>query len=92
VESFSRESRLSLLESVERSSSRMTLTSCFPSRSCGRELRLPVGIYNPHKQFSVELNRVATFRKLIRTGLLKAAQFPDTLKDEHGTITKPAAW
>jgi NYN domain len=63
-----------------------------PIKIVREELGLPVGIYNPHKQFSVELNRVATFRKLIRTGVLKAAQFPDTLEDEHGTITKPATW
>jgi uncharacterized LabA/DUF88 family protein len=63
-----------------------------PIKIVREELGLPVGIYNPHKLFSVELNRVATFRKLLRTGVLKAAQFPDTLKDVHGTITKPATW
>jgi hypothetical protein len=28
----------------------------------------------------------------MRKGLLRASQFPDTLEDEHGTITKPAGW
>jgi uncharacterized LabA/DUF88 family protein len=56
------------------------------------ELGLPVGIYNPHPSFSVELSRVARFRKQVRTGVLRAAQFPETLADEHGTITKPDRW
>jgi len=36
--------------------------------------------------------KVATFRKQVREGVLRAAQFPDALEDEHGTITKPAGW
>ena len=51
-----------------------------------------VGILNPHERFSVELSRVAAFRKQIRKGVLQAAQFPPTLKDAQGTITKPASW
>jgi len=53
---------------------------------------LPVGIYNPHPRFSVELVKVATFRKQIREGVLSAAQFAGTIEDEHGTIRKPAGW
>jgi NYN domain len=63
-----------------------------PIRIVRDELQLPVGIYNPHPRFSVELVKVATFRKQVREGVLRAAQFPDTLEDEHGTITKPADW
>jgi hypothetical protein len=63
-----------------------------PIRIVRDELGLPVGIYNPHPRFSVELVNVATFRKQIREGVLRAAQFPDTLEDQHGTITKPASW
>jgi hypothetical protein len=63
-----------------------------PIKIVREELGLPVGIYNPHSRYSVELYREATFRKQIRTGVLEAAQFPDTLKDENGTITKPATW
>lgn len=63
-----------------------------PIRIVRDELRLPVGIYNPHPRFSVELVKVATFRKQVREGVLRAAQFPETLEDEHGTITKPAGW
>ena len=63
-----------------------------PIRIVRDELGLPVGIYNPHPRFSVELVKVATFRKQVREGVLRAAQFPDTLIDEHGTIRKPASW
>lgn len=63
-----------------------------PIRIVREELGLPVGILNPHRTFSVELSKVASFRKQIRTGVLQAAQFPTTLTDSHGTITKPSAW
>jgi hypothetical protein len=63
-----------------------------PIKIVREELGLPVGIYNPHQEFSFELNRVATFRKKIRQGVLEAAQFPVTFEDEHGTITKPLTW
>jgi hypothetical protein len=56
------------------------------------ELRLPVGLLNPHPRFSVELSKAASFLKSVREGVLAAAQFPDELDDEHGTITKPADW
>jgi hypothetical protein len=63
-----------------------------PIRIVREELGLPVGVLNPHKTFSVELSKVASFRKQLRKGVLAAAQFPQTLTDEHGTITKPASW
>lgn len=63
-----------------------------PIRIVREELGLPVGILNPHRRFSAELSKVASFRRQIRAGVLEAAQFPDTLTDEHGTITKPAGW
>jgi hypothetical protein len=63
-----------------------------PIRIVRDELNLPVGILNPHKRFSVELSKVAAFRKQIRTGVLSAAQFPKTLADAHGRITKPSTW
>lgn len=56
------------------------------------ELHLPIGILNPHKKFAAALVKVATFQKQMRTGVLKASQFPDQLNDQHGTITKPASW
>ena len=32
------------------------------------------------------------FCKRIRSGALKASQFPDTLTDAQGTFHKPAGW
>ena len=61
-----------------------------PEGSALDELHLPVGLLNPHERFSVALSKVAVFRKSVRDGVLAAAQFPDELEDEHGTITKPA--
>ena len=55
-------------------------------------LGLRVGLLNPHEHPSLALRGVATFYKQIRKGLLKASQFPNTLHDAHGMITKPAAW
>lgn len=63
-----------------------------PIKIVTQELGLPVGIYNPHPKFSVELSQVASFRKQIRKGVLRAAQFPHTLTDARGTITKPERW
>lgn len=44
-----------------------------------RELGLPVGLLNPHERFSVELARVATFKRKIREGVLRDSQFPDVV-------------
>jgi NYN domain len=63
-----------------------------PIRIVREELGLPVGLLNPHKRFSVELSKAASFRRQIREGLLKSSQFPRTVADEHGTITKPDRW
>lgn len=63
-----------------------------PIRLVRDNLALPVGLLNPHPRFSVELSKVALFKKQIRKGVLEAAQFPDTLEDEDGVITKPPTW
>lgn len=63
-----------------------------PVRIVRQELGLIVGILNPHKKASFVLSREASFVRPIRAGALKAAQFPTTLKDAHGTITKPTTW
>lgn len=57
-----------------------------------KELQLPVGLLNPHPKFSVELSKVATFKKSIRKGPLAASQFPDVIRDARGDIRKPAGW
>ncbi len=41
---------------------------------------------------SLELKRVATLVKPIREGVLKASQFPTTMKDKHGIFSKPTDW
>lgn len=53
---------------------------------------LQVGVLNPHKNTSHALRQVASFYRRIRTGALSVSQFPTTLADQHGTITKPASW
>ncbi|QYJ15191.1 6-hydroxy-3-succinoylpyridine 3-monooxygenase HspA [Rubrobacter xylanophilus DSM 9941] len=63
-----------------------------PIRIVRRELGLTVGILNPQKRPSRVLAQEADFLKQIRAGALKASQFPTTLKDAHGIITKPKEW
>jgi hypothetical protein len=63
-----------------------------PVRIVRDELKLPVGILNPHDRHSVELKRVSTFQKRIRQSALIASQFPDVLTDSKGQIRKPASW
>ena len=64
-----------------------------PIRLVRAELGLPVGVLFPKGRHSVELARVATFRKTFDERLLRQCQLPETLIDAHGrTITKPAGW
>ena len=56
------------------------------------ELGLPVGIVNPQKHPSFHLKQHATFMKKLRTGVLQASQFPNTLTDANGTFHKPLIW
>lgn len=59
-------------------------------------LKLLVGVVNPNidpKNFMpVELSRAATFVRQLREPALKASQFPPSLSDAQGRITKPAGW
>ena len=64
-----------------------------PMKIVSQELRLPVGLLNPHERFSVQLSRVATFKKKIREGVLRDCQFPDVLVVQEGKrIRKPNGW
>ena len=63
-----------------------------PIEIVGRELRLRIGILNPHRRLARDLQPIADFRKQIRKGVLRASQFPDELTDQHGTFRKPASW
>jgi len=63
-----------------------------PVRIVAQELKLPIGILNPHQFHSRELRQYATFIKRIRQGELASSQFPPTLTDRKGTFSKPIGW
>ncbi len=63
-----------------------------PIKIVRQQLHKRVGILNPHPNPSRALLPHIDFIKQIREGVLKAAQFPASLTDAHGTFTKPAAW
>ncbi|MGE5619070.1 MAG: NYN domain-containing protein [Sphingomonadaceae bacterium] len=64
-----------------------------PIEMVRRELDLPVGIFNPHRNSpSAQLGKVAVFQRPIWPRLLKASQFPPVLSDKIGLISKPAEW
>ena len=56
------------------------------------DLKKDVIILNPHRKPSAELAKYATYIKQVRTGVLAASQFPNTMTDKNGTFTKPASW
>lgn len=63
-----------------------------PLRIVKNELGLPVGLVNPQRNPSFHLKQHANFIKKLRTGVLGASQFPQSLTDAHGTFHKPAGW
>lgn len=66
-----------------------------PMRIVCHELGLVVGIINPHrpsKRSRALLSCKPTFFKQIRAGALAASQFPPTLTDATGVISKPTGW
>jgi hypothetical protein len=66
---------------------------CTPIRMVRRDLNRPVGLLMPgFVKPSITLTREATFTKPIREGALRASQFPESLTDANGTITKPIEW
>jgi uncharacterized LabA/DUF88 family protein len=57
------------------------------------DLKKGVIVLNPFKDTpSQELNRVATFVKPIRQGVLAASQFPSPMQDQNGSFYKPPNW
>ena len=56
------------------------------------ELGKPVGVLNPHQKPSFSLRQCASFYKPIRGGVIRASQFPTTLRDQQGSFTKPPSW
>jgi hypothetical protein len=65
-----------------------------PVRIVRQELGRPVVILNPfvNNHPSVILRKYATFVKPIRSGVLAASQFPETLQDAAGEFHKPPSW
>jgi uncharacterized LabA/DUF88 family protein len=48
-----------------------------------------VGVLNPQKHPAIALTTTATFIKTIRSGVLRASQFPDELQDAPRSSTAP---
>lgn len=63
-----------------------------PVRLVRQELKLHVGILNPHPTHSCSLKQWATFVKRIRQADIASSQFPVSMTDATGTFTKPAGW
>ncbi len=63
-----------------------------PIQIVRNELGLHTGILNPQKNRSFALAPIPHFYRPIREGPLSASQFPPTLSDSRGAITKPASW
>jgi len=61
-------------------------------RIVSKELHLKVGVINPQKRLCRMLKKEADFYKVVRTGVLKASQFPDIMSDAGGTFYKPPSW
>lgn len=51
-----------------------------------------VGLIPPRPDGSAELKRLTNFKRDIRPHHLSSSQFPQTLTDTVGSITKPASW
>ncbi|MDE2900924.1 MAG: NYN domain-containing protein [Chloroflexota bacterium] len=56
------------------------------------KLGMRVGVIDPSARRSFGLASAATWYRHLRQGVLKISQFPDTLHDARGPITKPASW
>jgi hypothetical protein len=64
----------------------------FPIRTVRQRFGLKVGVFNPHANPSHALREAASFYRPIRAGAVQACQFPPTLADARGVITKPLGW
>jgi hypothetical protein len=64
-----------------------------PVRIVTTELVLPVGVVNPRQsRVSFRLQKWASFTRELRPWMLAQAQFPTTLADKTGEISKPIRW
>jgi hypothetical protein len=89
---FVARSLISLLRSLYALPSLCGLDLLEPIRIVRQELHKRVGLLNPHPNPSRAMLSHIDFIKQIRTGVLRASQFPATLTDTRGMFTKPAAW
>ncbi|MDO8749807.1 MAG: NYN domain-containing protein [Dehalococcoidia bacterium] len=55
-------------------------------------LRKTVGVIDPNPRRSFELSSAASWYRHLRKGPLSASQFPPTLNDAQGIISKPPTW
>ncbi len=56
-----------------------------------QDFNFPVHVVDPQGKRSVHLRRAATAYQLLNRSLLPQCQFPDTLSDRYGLITRPKA-
>ena len=61
-------------------------------RMVRRDFNFPVHVIDPQKHVSRRLRDAATSYQLLDHSLLPQWQFPPTMSDCHGTITKPGTW
>jgi uncharacterized LabA/DUF88 family protein len=63
-----------------------------PIRIVRQELGKVVGLVYPHRRVAARLRFEVDFLKEIRTGVLRASQFPPSLEDANGIFCKPPSW
>ena len=63
-----------------------------PIRLVRQDVRMPVGIVNPHAGWRRTPRLTGDFYRYIRPSALSASQLPTVLKDATGPITKPLGW
>lgn len=67
---------------------------CEPVRIVVAELGRDVIVANPrgHREPANALRKVATETRQIRTAVLFESQLPESVDDEHGSVSKPLTW
>ena len=63
-----------------------------PIQMARTKLGKQVGVYDPSRRRSFQLDKAASWYRPLRRGPLSASLFPDTVSDAQGPITKPRGW
>lgn len=63
-----------------------------PIRMTRNRLGKQVGVFDPSRRKSFQLQSAASWYRPLREGPLSASQFPDTISDAQGTFRKPNSW